>query len=635
MISMDMGLDVGNTELFDQANPESFLYDESNPSINLPSKVLFPVIASDVIAAIEFSKVHKVEISIKNSGHHYGGASQKKNTLLLNMNHYTQYSPTGIVDCEVSLLDGFSIAEDLSNQACALSLAKDKSAYVRVGGGENWDKVYRAVQKANKAQEQEGGGYKYHVVGGGGGTVSPLGWTFLAGLSGTTGGRKYGFGADQVLQVEMVLPNGHHVRFGPTEWEDAEGFIVPRTIDVSGMCRSNPEEQDEEKWQWGSCPDEFDVDFNDLWFAVRGGGGGTWGVVLSLYLQLHEYEKYERYAVSPAEDCAALGITPSGLWLEFQITYALTPSSIDVTKEHSNACGTPQTPNYHCYGEEDVEQGWARFLVKKNVTDLPDGACLVKTASDSGWKDFIDGAIAGSEGTRYEGHAGDGISPMGMTQTASILIPSAWIEASEDNFKTLLQRFGVPYLAFGGGARTASDQANSVSKAHRDAGGWPLASNTDAFWGEFFPQMYDISDKTNFPAVFGANHAGSTPSGPRKDNWTEPCPKEWTFEKRSEECISMQESIYGTKLLKRLEAIKEVVDPNYMLDCAYCIGNNRPKAKAVQDDAGVAEDEKDGTSSSTPINDGDISGAFSMGKNQPMIVFAGWIGLLQFQYMLN
>lgn len=59
-------------ELFDQANPDSFLYDESNPSINLPSKVLFPVVASDVIAAVEFSEVHKVEISIKNSGHHYG-----------------------------------------------------------------------------------------------------------------------------------------------------------------------------------------------------------------------------------------------------------------------------------------------------------------------------------------------------------------------------------------------------------------------------------------------------------------------------------------------------------------------------------------------------------------------------------
>ena len=43
-------------------------------------------------------------------------------------------------------------------------------------------------------------------------------------------------GVDQVLQVEMVLPNGYHVKFGPTEWEDAsaEGFAYPRTKVVSG-----------------------------------------------------------------------------------------------------------------------------------------------------------------------------------------------------------------------------------------------------------------------------------------------------------------------------------------------------------------------------------------------------------------
>jgi len=157
-------------EPFDPANPDSFLNDESNPSLNLPSMVLFPVVASDVVAAIQFAKAYKLEISVKNSGHHYLGASQRKNSLLLNMNRYTQYSPTGIVDCDVSMLDG-SIAADLSDQPCFLSLAKNKSAYVRVGGGENWHKVYLAVKNANEAQE--GGVYKYHVVGGAVGTVSP------------------------------------------------------------------------------------------------------------------------------------------------------------------------------------------------------------------------------------------------------------------------------------------------------------------------------------------------------------------------------------------------------------------------------------------------------------------------------
>ena len=97
---------------------------------------------------------------------------------------------------------------------------------------------------------------------------------------------------DQVLHIEMVLPSSHHVRFGPTKWEDAsaEGYTVPHTVDVSDLCRSNPEEQAEENWEWDSCPDDFGIDFNDLWYAVRGGGGGTWGVVTSLYLQLHDFD---------------------------------------------------------------------------------------------------------------------------------------------------------------------------------------------------------------------------------------------------------------------------------------------------------------------------------------------------------
>ena len=43
---------------------------------------------------------------------------------------------------------------------------------------------------------------------------------------------------DQVLQVEMVLPNGYHVKFGPTEWEDAsaEGFAVPLPQQSSQEC---------------------------------------------------------------------------------------------------------------------------------------------------------------------------------------------------------------------------------------------------------------------------------------------------------------------------------------------------------------------------------------------------------------
>ena len=175
-----------------------------------------------------------------------------------------------------------------------------------------------------------------------------------------------GFGVDQVVQLEMVLPNGAHVKFGPTDWEDAsaEGFTVPRTKFVSGVCRSNPDEHDEEKWIWERCPEDFGIDFNDLWFAVRGGGGGTWGVVTSVFLQLHDYLPVNPYFFniipSPTEECSA--IAPQ--FAEFKAQYISAPSLLNVTKERSHACGSPDSlREIYCYGEEDVMQAWTRFLI--------------------------------------------------------------------------------------------------------------------------------------------------------------------------------------------------------------------------------------------------------------------------------
>jgi len=103
------------------------------------------------------------------------------------------------------------------------------------------------------------------------------------------------------------------------------------------------------------------------------------------------------------------------------------------------------------------------------------------------------------------------------------------------------------------------------------------------FWGNLFPQMFDISDKTKFPPIFGLNHAGFLTTGPLKEDWTKPCPREWTFEERREKCISFQEAIYGTERLARLEAIKKAVDPHFVFNCGNCIGNNLPEASKTQD----------------------------------------------------
>ena len=129
------------TAAYDDLSPEvqGWLTDPSNPSLNLPSKVLFPAVSSDVVAAIEFAGDHGLEVSVKNSGHSFMGASAKRDTLHVNMNRFERYASGGIVDCGDfdAESDGAGIV-DLAEQPCRLAAARNKPAYVRVGGGENW-----------------------------------------------------------------------------------------------------------------------------------------------------------------------------------------------------------------------------------------------------------------------------------------------------------------------------------------------------------------------------------------------------------------------------------------------------------------------------------------------------------------
>merc|ERR1712110_480183 len=106
---------------------------------------------------------------------------------------------------------------------------------VRVGGGQRWLEVYQEV------------GDSYNIVGGGGLTVSAAGgWLGGGGLSWMH--RRYGLGIDNVLEFQIILANGTKV-----------------TVDE---CSHN----------------------KDLWWALRGGGAGTFGVVTPVVYKIHPVE---------------------------------------------------------------------------------------------------------------------------------------------------------------------------------------------------------------------------------------------------------------------------------------------------------------------------------------------------------
>ncbi|XP_055997201.1 uncharacterized protein LOC125647930 isoform X2 [Ostrea edulis] len=136
-----------------------------------------------------------------------------------------------------------------------LSLMKDRvvdltswrheNGTISVGPGNTWMDVYREVDK-----------YKRVIVGGSAQTVGMGGYTLGGGHSPIC--RSYGMAIDNLLEVEMIM---------------ADGRIVTATHDFVHTIYNN-----------GSSSNVTDTDF---FWAVAGGGGGTFGVSTRLLFKLH------------------------------------------------------------------------------------------------------------------------------------------------------------------------------------------------------------------------------------------------------------------------------------------------------------------------------------------------------------
>ena len=591
------------------------LMDPRNTLYEIPSTVLFPQVVGDVVAAITFAGDNGIELSVKASGHHFTGASTKKGTLLVNTARFKRYSSTGIVECTdiaelLELANNATMNQDLSNQACLLALARKKNAYIRVGGGENWSDVYISVVAHNDL-----GASKYHAMGGAAPTVTPMGWTFQGGLGGTQGGRLYGFGVDQVLQIEAVLPNGQHVRFGPSSWEEEEEYLYPRTTVVSGVCNSSPE-KDEADWMWDTCP--MDINFDDLWFAFRGGGGGTWGIVTSMYLQLHDHVPmevlfFDKFTVEEACNIPTEEFS-RGIEYEvysFALDYLFDPISIGVSLEESRACGKPSDGYMFCFGEGTgvkFASTWETHILnmKEELMDKNISETSIESAANcllTDWSLRTD--LTGNAG----GFGGYNVIPGpfdSLFETQPILVPASYYRS---NKQSLIERQSKQYeesgvfteycssgictffaKSYGAHTPNLEDQTSSLSKSHRNAAFMLFA--TKDFVPEFLAAYNITSDDTTIPAYIGANHYISNIYGPLKSDPTKACNlDELTQEEVDEKCFSIQAAVWGSENLARLEAIKKEIDPNHIFDCNTCVGNSRTISSKPPLDSGEATSE--------------------------------------------
>jgi len=577
-------------------------------SLNLPAAVVHPRHVGDIAAAIMFATQHKIQMSVKTSGHSYTGASTKNNSLLLNLFRLKQYAhpeleytnvseedhsdndgASSIVECGYDTLD--SSAQDGYREACALATARDKNAVIRVGGGETWDLVLKAVSETWNNDPTKS--RKYHIVSGAAGTVSAAGgWLASGGLSGTNGMRMYGLGVDQVLHVEMVLPNnGMHVRFGPTAWESKAGMMYPRTKAVTGYCNKGGLE-DESAWDWQECDE--DINFMDLWYAVRGGGGGSYGVITAIYYQLHEYSKLQTVSDPSVEisNLVSIGLKYdlSVLWYDFFLKFYFDPEEVGVTKEASNSCSAPGSPTMYCFndGGDIMIAAWERFCKAAGIDDAVIPSLVAIPKIDSYYHHLVS---AGEENPNVPpGRGADGPSPT-ITSTYKsfpewngqyLMFPQEALATKRDELiplltQCVLERKCVPFFYIMGGNIPSADDGHNSLPIHRRHGGFLMTVMDNNYRTKFDQIFYAVNDGQpkngdNFPGALCHNHASLDYPTPRKDDWTKACDLSYSKEEKEEKCFSYQETAWGTEVLKKLERIHADVDPNRLFSTSDSVG---------------------------------------------------------------
>lgn len=574
--------------------------EKSLPPLNLPAAIAFPTGVKDVADALAYAREHHMTVSVKTSGHSYAGSSSQRGSLNLNLRALPKYSRTSIVTC--------AGAADSGN-ACKLAKARGKTGVVRVGGGELWDDLYRAVLAHNTASGHSGAtARKYTVVGGGAGTVSAAGgWMHGGGLSiGLE--RRYGLGADQTLELEMVLADGRHVKFGPTAWEAAKGFLFPKTTNVTGLCNQNVD-NDESKWRWEAC--DTPVPFDDLWLAVRGGGGGTYGLLTALHYQLHDYTPLVGVTANAtasgavAAQCTKVGCDITAfayLFYDFLVDLLFNPSALGLSEEVSHSCGSPGSSfsltgtlggsyfnGVYCWESAtatSVVQAWQAYSRAVVLPAFPDLApvqndlhLFLDTSYQGSYAEMM---LASHDPRVPAGHVPDNPAPATFPDNLNLcwsaLVPAAWLVQKNAEVHYFLDKVLTASHLTGGAAAQAHDQMTAVPAAEREAGfqtcifdvpGAALQSHYRAQFAPFYPKEPDAGA---FPGGTEYNHIAANVIGPLKADWTAPCPMNYTKAQQAKDCVSLQESVWGTALLAKLEAVKHAVDPEHLFNCFRCVG---------------------------------------------------------------
>ena len=196
----------------------------------------FVVIArneSDVVKTVQFATSHNLGLSVFSTGHEFNdrNAGSGANSLLIRT--------TCLRTVEFDLEDK--------------NRFDHPDGSVRLGSGMTWGESKFGATGVHELAYN----HKRVVVSGHAGNVGIVGWSLGGGHGQLVGA--FGMGVDQVLEVEMVIADGSNVV------ANAEGTLVTSEGGLSEHTKNA-----------------------DLFWALRGGGAGPWGIITAMTMKVHK-----------------------------------------------------------------------------------------------------------------------------------------------------------------------------------------------------------------------------------------------------------------------------------------------------------------------------------------------------------
>jgi hypothetical protein len=254
----------------------------------------------------------------------------------------------------------------------------------------------------------------------------------------------------------------------------------------------------------------------------------------------------------------------------------------------------------YCWGGHEAAQqfleAWQAFVNSSSLPDdlaeaLKEAIAVNDVGSFTRFRVLVD---AGDTGSPVPiGHVGDDPKPTTFPDPEgswSLLVPKEWILQRDELVNITLLAMADGWASvhlMGGQVQVANDGMTAVSKVERAAAfqvAWTTSSKpVDIGNGTFVAEgnlwraallPYMTSDNgTTYLGGTEFNHMSPDVVGPLKSDWRLQCPSNYTVSQRKEKCMSLQESVWGTEVLHKLENIKNEVDPEHLFKCYLCVGD--------------------------------------------------------------